>query len=384
MASLSTTMASLRRAESGSFEGKYNFSATHVGGQRKVGAYGILERNWKNWASAAGIPGADIRSRTAQDRVAAFVLDSYYRKYGSWDLAVTAWYGGEKSADAVVRKGGKMSNASLARLVKKVGNYQRLPQANMYPYQGKAASARAKTQVGSGGFAFPVAGANEWSGGSYMAKHTKGDRSHYAIDIYAKKGTPIIAPTGGTITRIGKDPSRPGGNKVTVKGNDGRTYYFAHLDKHADGIAVGQKIMTGAYLGTVGNTGPTAKRTSPHLHFSIKDAQGNPINPTSYLKSAEAYDGKYHDAFGDEYIPGLDGPDLGAGAASYAPSLEAQGFGNSLPEAMIQAAAQTVAGGTQVDARLWVDPDEKPVDIETGIARDVDELDLEENKELVN
>ena len=120
MANLQTTLSAMRRAESGSFRGDYGYRGRRASGGTPVGAYGILDSNWRGWASSAGIPGANIRSKTAQDRVAGFVMQSFYNRYGSWELATAAWFGGTKSADAIAKKGGTISNAILARLVKQV------------------------------------------------------------------------------------------------------------------------------------------------------------------------------------------------------------------------------------------------------------------------
>lgn len=105
-----------------------------------------------------------------------------------------------------------------------------------------------------------------------------GGRTHAGVDIFAKRGSPILAPVAGTITVAGNDGGA-GGNRVWVKGDDGRYYYFAHLDSII--AKVGDRLGFGQQLGTVGNTG-NATSSSPHLHFSINGTQGreNPIvNP---------------------------------------------------------------------------------------------------------
>ena len=127
---------------------------------------------------------------------------------------------------------------------------------------------------------FPVIGATKWSGGSYMDKHTKGDRSHYAIDIYADRGQQIISPVNGVVTNTGSGAL--GGNWAQITGADGNVYYFAHMAAPTR-LAKGSSIKGGTVVGAVGNSGSAAS-TSPHLHFSIK-SNGVAFNPADMLRA---------------------------------------------------------------------------------------------------
>ena len=355
MASLSTTLAAMRRANSGSFKGQYGYRGKRGTGGTPVGAYGILDSNWRGWASAAGLHGANVRSKAAQDRVAGHVLQTYYNRYGSWELATAAWFGGTKSADSIARRGGKISNAKLARMVKGVSGFQKLPEVNNYGTRTAGAVRSAESNVNRG-WTFPVAGATEWSGGSFMDKHTKGNRSHHAIDVYASSGTPIVSPVGGTIQSV-RSGSKLGGTTVSVLGNDGITYYFAHMSKHAKGIERGQKIMAGHHLGAVGNTG-SARGTKSHLHFSMKRG-GKALNPKSFLSGAASVAGLYKDL---EYAA-VD--EAGAMRVTSSEPVQSAAFGQTMPEQMIQTAANQIAGGDRQDPTAWIDRDvEKLEDLE--------------------
>jgi len=130
-------------------------------------------------------------------------------------------------------------------------------------------------------FVFPVVGATEWSGGSWMPDTlTHRGRTHAAIDIYAEKGAPVVAPIGGTVTGIGS--GNIGGHWVRIQGDDGNTYYFAHMDQ-ATHLSKGDAVLGGAMVGLVGNSG-TAQTTKAHLHFSMK-RDGADISPIEYLKA---------------------------------------------------------------------------------------------------
>lgn len=93
-----------------------------------------------------------------------------------------------------------------------------------------------------------------------------GGRRHQGVDLFAARGTQVLAASGGRVWKVGTDPL--GGQVVTVLGDGPAFYYYAHLDGFAAGLAPGQRIARGTRLGTVGNTG-NARTTPPHLHFGV-------------------------------------------------------------------------------------------------------------------
>ena len=105
------------------------------------------------------------------------------------------------------------------------------------------------------------------------------DRLHEGQDIFAPKGTPILSATNGFVYNIGEN--NLGGQTVSVIGAGGRVYYYAHLDKYAPGLHVGDRVSTRTVLGYVGTTG-NAQGTPPHLHFGIYTSSGA-INPLPLL-----------------------------------------------------------------------------------------------------
>jgi len=106
------------------------------------------------------------------------------------------------------------------------------------------------------------------------------DRSHEGQDIFAPRGTPVFSATHGYVRRMGSG-SALGGTTVFVTGAGGRRYYYAHLDRIADGLRVGQEVTTDTVLGFVGNTG-NAAATPPHLHFGVYQAR-RAIDPLPLL-----------------------------------------------------------------------------------------------------
>ncbi len=104
-------------------------------------------------------------------------------------------------------------------------------------------------------------------------------RRHEGQDIFAPRGTPILSATNGYIYKIGEN--NLGGQTVSVISKGGRIYYYAHLDRYANGIEVGDRVTTRTVLGYVGTTG-NAQGTPPHLHFGIYTFTGA-INPLPLL-----------------------------------------------------------------------------------------------------
>ena len=114
-------------------------------------------------------------------------------------------------------------------------------------------------------------------------------RRHEAIDILAPRNTPVFAVEDGEIARLFL--SDAGG--ITIYQFDPDeiyVYYYAHLERYAEGLKEGDKVKRGQVIGYVGTTG-NAPRDTPHLHFAIFKMtnqkrwwEGTPIDPYSVLR----------------------------------------------------------------------------------------------------
>jgi len=101
-------------------------------------------------------------------------------------------------------------------------------------------------------------------------------RSHLAIDIANKAGTPVLAADSGTV--IFADEKAGGfGLTVMIDHGDGYRTLYAHF--RAISVKVGQHVERGQQLGEMGCTGLC---TGPHVHFSVY-YQGGAVNPLNYL-----------------------------------------------------------------------------------------------------
>ncbi len=122
---------------------------------------------------------------------------------------------------------------------------------------------------------------NSW--GYPRAPGTIDQHWHEGIDLFAPRGTPIVAAESGEITDIGVGVL--GGLKVWVLGDSGTRWYYAHLGSFNPHIEIGDRLSAGALIGYVGTTG-NAVGTPPHLHLQMHPDGGRPVNPYPILQAA--------------------------------------------------------------------------------------------------
>lgn len=127
--------------------------------------------------------------------------------------------------------------------------------------------------------AFPVSGHGLRDVGSIFGDpRDAGARSHHGIDIFAPRGTPVVAAASGYVRRVRETPR--GGRTVWIRDDErGANYYYAHLDSQL--VASGQRVSAGDTVGLVGNTG-NARTTPPHLHFGVYSR--GPTDPLPWVR----------------------------------------------------------------------------------------------------
>lgn len=130
-----------------------------------------------------------------------------------------------------------------------------------------ASGAHASNSTNAGELLIPVAGIRpEQLQDTYTQSRSQG-RAHNAIDIMAARNTPVLAATDGQIIKLFR--SERGGITLYQLGTDNRTvYYYAHLERYADGLTENRFARRGEIIGYVGDSG-NAGRDNCHLHFSI-------------------------------------------------------------------------------------------------------------------
>lgn len=127
--------------------------------------------------------------------------------------------------------------------------------------------------------AFPVAGEDQGAIRSrWGADRDGGARSHEGIDVFAERGTPVVAAAAGRVTRVQETPI--GGRVVWLRADDAPvSLYYAHLDRQR--VEAGARVGVGDTLGEVGNTG-NAANTPPHLHFGVY-GRGGAVDPEPFV-----------------------------------------------------------------------------------------------------
>ena len=141
---------------------------------------------------------------------------------------------------------------------------------------------------------FPVIGSVSFSD-DYTSP--RGDDTHKATDIIASKMQPVVSASDGVIEYV--TTWSGAGYAIRIKGNDGYTYNYYHLNNDTDGtddgrggymnafgadMERGNPVKRGQLIGYVGDSG-NAEGTVPHLHFEIYDGN-TPMNPYSSLVHA--------------------------------------------------------------------------------------------------
>ncbi|HEX6309347.1 MAG TPA: M23 family metallopeptidase [Longimicrobiales bacterium] len=155
---------------------------------------------------------------------------------------------------------------------------------------------RLQPRIGSGGvydvsvegdaqLLFPVAGgAMSDIGGVFGDPRDGGVREHEGVDIFAPRGTAVLAVADGWIEQARNTPT--GG--IVIWQQDaarGLRYYYAHLD--ALHVHEGERVSAGDVIGRVGNTG-NARGTRPHLHFGVYRPGTIPLDPLPMIAGSAA------------------------------------------------------------------------------------------------
>lgn len=121
---------------------------------------------------------------------------------------------------------------------------------------------------------------------------------HPGIDIAAPQGTPIYAPSDGTVEATGWGSYGEGYYIVIshIPGDSNQYRSYCPLENwtkyfHLDTILVqsGQSVTRGQLIGRVGMTG---NATGYHLHFEVREngRYGTAVNPREYIRFGDGND----------------------------------------------------------------------------------------------
>ncbi|MHA4839333.1 M23 family metallopeptidase [Sphingopyxis sp. MSC1_008] len=181
---------------------------------------------------------------------------------------------------------------SVERLIAVAPGRWRLEHINA-PYRGSASSdadferrrpaelaqiaAARNMRVDSDGwrqtFRWPVTGRLSGFFGSQRVYQGKPGSYHSGTDVAVPAGTPFVAPADGVVVLAASAPFTLEGNLLIVDHGMGLSSAFLHCQRLD--VKVGDRVVQGQVLGTVGRTG---RATGPHMHWGLKwrDARLDP------------------------------------------------------------------------------------------------------------
>jgi len=163
-----------------------------------------------------------------------------------------------------------------------------LPPAPQVSAPPEPAPAETTPSIGAPKLAMPIAGVDPSTLHSNFSE-ARGGHVHEALDIMTPRGTPVLAVAEGNVVKLFN--SKPGGLTVYQFDNTQKwCFYYAHLDRYAEGLKEGMLLRKGEVLGYAGSTGDAAPN-APHLHFAVFELgpekswwKGTAIDPLPLLK----------------------------------------------------------------------------------------------------
>jgi len=124
-------------------------------------------------------------------------------------------------------------------------------------------------------FIKPVQGAYSSAFGLRRFFNKQARKPHSGLDIAASKGTPILAPSTGTVIEVGEYFFN--GNTVFIDHGQGLISMYCHLDSTL--VKKGQLVKQGDTIATVGKTG---RVTGPHLHWAVS-LNNTMVDPSLFM-----------------------------------------------------------------------------------------------------
>jgi murein DD-endopeptidase MepM/ murein hydrolase activator NlpD len=131
------------------------------------------------------------------------------------------------------------------------------------------------TWTATGTFRWPCSGNVTSKFGYRHLSYSYASTNHKGIDIANRRGTPICAADGGTVTYSGWMSGY--GYLVIINHGNGYETYYGHNSELL--VSVGQHVYRGQQISKMGSTGNS---TGNHCHFGVY-YHGVPKNPLNYL-----------------------------------------------------------------------------------------------------
>ena len=133
---------------------------------------------------------------------------------------------------------------------------------------------------------------DSWGG----ARSFGGERHHEGTDIMPSNKErgyfAVVSASDGVVEKKGW--LKLGGYRLGIRAPHGAYFYYAHLDRYAEGIGEGTEVKAGQVIGYMGDTGygeeGTRGKFAVHLHFGIyltigeRELSVNPYQVLRYLR----------------------------------------------------------------------------------------------------
>lgn len=244
-----------------------NHRAASVYRSERVGLVNVLlsARSYRDFVASVGL----IRSVTEQDSKSLGRLREL------------------KAEAARVREELEQRRADRQRAIRDLARRQRQVETSLHALGQEYQQVKAEVERRRAGFAFPVQAPYSYvdSWGAPRMVGTEYYHRHEGTDVFALRGTPVVAVVDGVVERVGT--AVLGGIKLWLRSpDDGWTYFYAHLSGYAPGIQDGLRVRKGEVVGYVGDTG-NARGTPPHLHFEAHVPAGRATNPYPILRRVD-------------------------------------------------------------------------------------------------
>ena len=230
------------------------------------------------------ILGVLVSARTFREFLAAFDM---LQSVSQQDASAVDRVEQVKAEQEQVHADLDRQRAEQERIIGEIDRRQDQVEASLRSVSREYDRVKAEVDRRRSGFAFPVGGAYSYTNtfGAPRMVGTEYSHKHEGTDIFALKGTPLVAVVDGVLDRVGT--SVLGGLGLWVRSpGDNWSYYYAHLSAYAPGIRQGMKVKKGQVVGFVGNTG-NARNTPSHLHFETHLPGGKVVNSYFVLRRCD-------------------------------------------------------------------------------------------------
>lgn len=111
---------------------------------------------------------------------------------------------------------------------------------------------------------------------------TRDWRVHNGVDYPGELGDPVSAAADGTVISVREDDSL--GTTVVLRHTGGYETTYQNLAESVP-VQLGDKVVLGQTIGSVGATALTEFAIGPHVHFSVA-YQDMPMDPADFLNMA--------------------------------------------------------------------------------------------------